>query len=143
MLRFNPTRSVLRLPYCLISIHLMLRFNMIIFSSFFDYIWISIHLMLRFNALAINALGAELLNFNTSYVAVQLLGGLNNVFSCFISIHLMLRFNKLGIIITVLIYLYFNTSYVAVQPFVVIHFTFFIISKKHWSYNIFHYFFQW
>ena len=104
-------------------------------------------------------------NFNTSYVAVQLaclIGGQKFVYkfqyilccgSTCPTLIVFLHFIQFQYILCCgstysacmlrkIIY-YFNTSYVAVQPFVVIHFTFFIISKKHWSYNIFHYFFQW
>ena len=116
MLRFNIFIFCLLKTFCEISIHLMLRFNATCVSGCFSIYVISIHLMLRFNYLidimdefndifqyilccgstvTANSKNNSDWDFNTSYVAVQLL-----------------YFSYIKIISED-----FNTSYVAVQRF--------------------------
>ena len=71
MLRFNLLQCLFLLMFKSISIHLMLRFNRSFKSNASSNFCISIHLMLRFNPC--KSMYPEIIcnNFNTSYVAVQ------------------------------------------------------------------------
>ena len=120
-INFNTSNVTIQLTYShlldcpeLISIHLMLLFNVTAPFLIIFFICISIHLMLLFNSI-LDEVTSLLMDFNTSNVTIQHVQGKYKAAYNHISIHLMLLFN-ITLRQSDLFVLDFNTSNVTIQP---------------------------